>query len=46
MISFAAIEEAVTVLQSSETLKRVDGKGWSAYKVGTIIRIDIKEKVC
>jgi hypothetical protein len=45
-INFESIKVAVISVQSSPDIKRIDGPGWSVYKVGSIIRVDIKEKVC
>jgi len=44
-MNFEAIKAAVISLQMSPGIKRVNGNGWSAYKVGEIIRVDIKVKV-
>jgi hypothetical protein len=44
-MNFEAIKAAVIAIQMSENINRVDGKGWTVYRVGNVIRIDIKEKV-
>jgi len=44
-MNFEAIKAAVISIQMISTMKRVDGNGWSVYRVGNIIRVDIKEKV-
>ena len=37
------LKEAINLLEQSK-LTRIDGSKWTAYKVGDIIRIDIKKK--
>jgi hypothetical protein len=43
-MNFDTIKAAVITVQTTP-IKRVDGNGWSVYRVGNIIRVDIKEKV-
>ena len=38
-----AIEEAAKILLKSSQINKLEGKGWMIYKVGYIIRIDLKD---
>lgn len=40
--TFEAIRLAVEFLQKNPGLKRIDGKDWTVYLVGKIIRVDIE----
>lgn len=39
----SAVCEAVKVLSNTPTVNRLDGDGWRAYRVGEVIRVDIKQ---
>jgi hypothetical protein len=44
-MNFEAIKAAVITIQMTTNINRIDGQGWIVYRVGNIIRVDIKEKV-
>lgn len=39
-----AIKKAIEILMDNEHVNKLDGLNWTVYKVGTIIRLDLKEK--
>lgn len=38
-----AIRTAVDIIRMGGTIKRVDGESFTAYKVGQLVRVDIKQ---
>lgn len=43
IMDWKVIEEAYKMVEKG-TVKRIDGEGFSLYRAGTIIRIDIKQE--